>query len=224
MKKLWCRIGCCALLLLLVGALSVVPAGARVAVDMAGRRITLPESLQRVYVASPPENHLACAIDPSLMVGLTLPLKEGARKFLPANLWQLPVIGGFYGLGHTPNMEVLLKARPQLVICWQRNAIDAKFDVFLQRFDIPVAYFTLERLQDYPANIPTPGAIVGTSATFGKNWPAYAEKALREILPAVEAIPEAQRVRVYYAEGADGLSTDGRGTWHAELIDLAGGF
>ena len=224
MKKLWCRIGCCAvLLLLLVGALSVVPAGARVAVDMAGRRITLPESLQRVYVASPPENHLACAIDPSLLVGLTLPLKEGDRKFLPAYLGQLPVIGGFYGLGHTPNLEVLLKARPQLVICWQRNAIDTKFDVFLQRFDIPVAYFTLERLQDYPANIRLLGQLLGRPQRSEK-LAAYAEKALREILPAVEAIPEAQRVRVYYAEGADGLSTDGRGTWHAELIDLAGGF
>lgn len=223
MKKRWCRIGGCAVLLLLFGVLSAIPAGAREAVDMAGRRITLPESLQRVYVASPPENLLACAIDPALMVGLTLPLKEGDQKFLPAHLLQMPVIGGFYGLGHTPNLEVLLKARPQLVICWQRNAVDTQFDAFLQRFDIPVAYFTLERLQDYPANIRLMGLLLGRSQRSEK-LAAYAEQTLREILPRAASIPEAQRVRVYYAEGADGLSTDGRGTWHAELIDLAGGF
>lgn len=223
MKRAWRQKGSCAVLLLLVVILSVVSAGAREAEDMVGRRITLPEPLQRVYVASPPENHLACAIDPSLMVGLTLPLKAGDRKFLPAKVGQLPVIGGFFGQGHTPNLEVLLKARPQLVICWQKNAVDTKFDAFLQRFDIPVAYFTLERLQDYPANIRLMGQLLGRPQRSEK-LAAYAEQILREILPRVEAIPAAQRVRVYYAEGADGLSTDGRGTWHAELIDLAGGF
>ncbi len=209
--------------LLLMQFLIAAPALARQVVDMAGRRVELPETLERVYVASPPGNHLACAIDPSLLVGLTLPIKERDRKFLPNHLWELPVIGGFYGQGHTPNLEVLLKARPQLVICWQKNAAAIKFDTFLQRFNIPVAYFTLERLQDYPANIRLMGQLLGRSQRSEK-LAVYAEQTLQEILPRVKTIPEDQRVRVYYAEGADGLSTDGRGTWHAELIDLAGGF
>ncbi|ABA87414.1 ABC transporter, periplasmic metal-binding protein, TroA_e family [Syntrophotalea carbinolica DSM 2380] len=213
------------LAVLLAAGMLLFPAGnaaARQVVDMVGRRIELPESLQRVYVASPPENHLACVIDPSLMVGLNLPLKERDLKYLPPQLWHLPVIGGFYGLGHTPNLEVLLRSKPQLVICWQKNAIDAHFDDFLKRTGIPVAYMTLEALQDYPRDIRAMGNMLDRPRR-AEELAAYAEATLRQILPKVAAIPEAERVRVYYAEGADGLSTDGRGTWHAELIDLAGG-
>lgn len=153
-------------------------ATARQVFDMVGRQLRLPEHLQRIYVASPPENFLACAIDPALMVGLTLPLKQGDQKFLPAKLWDLPVIGGFYGQGHTPNLEVLLKARPQLVICWQRNAIDTKFDAFLKRFDIPVAYFTLTRLQDYPDNIRLMGRLLDRPQR-SERLAEYAEATLR---------------------------------------------
>jgi iron complex transport system substrate-binding protein len=122
--------------LLLLWALAPT-ARAREVVDMEGRRLTLPERLERVYVASPPENHLACAIDPDLMIGLNFPLRERDKKFLPPKLWQLPVIGGFFGLGHTPNLEVVLKAKPQLVICWRENAVNNRFDVFLSASTSP---------------------------------------------------------------------------------------
>jgi len=196
---------------------------AREVVDMEGRRLTLPETLERVYVASPPENHLACAIDPNLMVGLNFPLRERNKKFLPAGLEHLPVIGGFFGLGHTPNLEVMLRAKPQLVICWRENAVSNRFDAFLRRFNIPLAYVTLERLQDYPRDIRLMGRLLDREQRAEK-LAVYAEQSLSQILPRAAAIPEKRRVRVYYALGRDGLRTDGSGTWHAELIDLAGGF
>lgn len=209
--------------LLLLLAAFVSSAMAREAVDMEGRRIVLPEHLERVYVASPPENHLACAIDPALMVGLNFPLEERDKKFLSPKLWRLPVIGGFFGLGRTPNLEVMLKTRPQLVICWRDNTVSNRFDSFLQRFKIPLAYITLERLQDYPRDIRLMGRLLGREQRAEK-LAVYAEQSLTEILPRATAIPEKKRVRVYYALGSDGLRTDGGGTWHAELIDLAGGF
>jgi iron complex transport system substrate-binding protein len=214
----------CALagLLLLPGALAPA-AMAREVVDMAGRRVVLPERLERVYIASPPENHLGCAIDPDLMVGLNFPLREQDKPFLSPKFSKLPVIGGFYGLGHTPNLEVMLEARPQLVICWKKNAVSNRFDTFLKRFNIPLAYVALEKLQDYPRDIRLMGQMLDREQRAEK-LAAYAEQSLAEILPKAATIPEKEQVRVYYAEGPDGLRTDGRGTWHAELIDLAGGF
>lgn len=209
-------------LLLLQGALA--PAAlAREVADMEGRRLNLPEPLERVYVASPPENHLACAIDPALMVGLNFPLREKDKKFLPPKLWQLPVIGGFFGLGHTPNLEVVLQARPQLVICWKKNAVSNRLDTFLRRFNIPLAYVALEKLQDYPRDIRLMGRLLNREQR-SERLAVYAERSLAEILPKAATIPAKEKVRVYYAEGPDGLRTDGRGTWHAELIDLVGGF
>ncbi|MEZ4598731.1 MAG: ABC transporter substrate-binding protein [Syntrophotaleaceae bacterium] len=216
-----CSVGLAVILLLLQVAL-LPAAGAREVVDMEGQQLVLPEQMERVYVASPPENHLACAIDPDLMVGLNFPIREQDKKFLPPQLSQLPVIGGFFGLGHTPNLEVLLKAKPQLVICWRENAVSNRFDTFLQRFDIPLAYVTLERLQDYPRDIRLMGRLLGREQRAEK-LAVYAEQSLAEILSKAAAIPQKERVRVYYALGSDGLRTDGGGTWHAELIDLAGG-
>lgn len=212
----------CILWCLAIVTLNATIATARETVDMKGRRIDVPEPLLRVYVASPPENHLACAIDPSLMVGLNFPIGERDRKYLPRVLWDLPVIGGFFGPGHTPNLEVLLRARPQLVLCWQKNAVDAKFDAFLQRFHIPIAYISLEHLEDYPANIRLMGRMLGRTPRAEK-LAAYAAGSLTQILPRAAAIPAGERVRVYYAEGPDGLRTDARGSWHTELIRLAGG-
>ncbi|APG42886.1 MULTISPECIES: ABC transporter substrate-binding protein [Syntrophotalea] len=212
-RALWC---------MMLVTLIATGAGAREIVDMTGRRIDVPEPLQRVYVASPPESYLACAIDPSLLVGLTLPLPQRYRRYLPEAMTGLPVVGGFFGVGNAPNLEALVKTRPQLVICWQKTAVSERFDKFLRQFGIPVAHMTLQRLQDYPRDIRGMGRILGRPQR-AEQLAAYAEKTLGEILPRVASMPASERVRVYYAEGADGLSTDGRGTWHAELIDLAGG-
>jgi iron complex transport system substrate-binding protein len=82
---------------------------------------------------------------------------------------------------------------------------------------------TLERLQDYPRDIRLMGRLLDREQRAEK-LAVYAEQSLSQILPQAAAIPETERVRVYYALGRDGLRTDGGGTWHAELIDLAGGF
>ncbi|HMA65554.1 MAG TPA: ABC transporter substrate-binding protein, partial [Chitinispirillaceae bacterium] len=39
----------------------------------------------------------------------------------------------------------------------------------------------------------------------------------------VEKIPQDKRLRVYYAEGLDGLETDSKGSLHSELLDITGG-
>lgn len=198
------------------------PASAREAFDMIGRRIELPEDLQRVYVASPPETYLVYAIDAMLLVGLNVPVKEADRELLHPDFCARPVIGGYFGEGNTPNLEMLLKVRPQLVIGWTKNPAAEKFEAFLTGARIPVAYFSLEKLTDYPRAMRIMGGLLQRQERAGE-LAAYTERVLEEILAKVAAIPVEKRPRVYYAEGADGLSTDGDPSWHAELIGLAGG-
>jgi iron complex transport system substrate-binding protein len=197
-------------------------AAAREAHDMDGRRFSLPENLQRVYVASPPETLLVYAIDPGLLVGLNFPVKESDRLLLDPEFCRLPVIGGYFGQGNTPNMEMLLKARPELVIDGNKNPLAEKLEAFLAKFDIPVARANLEKLTGYPHAMRVLGRLLGREERT-EELASYAERELADILPKVAAIPAEKRPRVYYAEGADGLSTDGEGSWHAELIGLGGG-
>ena len=58
---------------------------------------------------------------------------------------------------------------------------------------------------------------------FRSRQNAYYQSVLNEVRTKVAAIPEEERVRVYYAEGTDGLLTDAGGSCHSQLIDVCGG-
>jgi iron complex transport system substrate-binding protein len=51
----------------------------------------------------------------------------------------------------------------------------------------------------------------------------YCRQTLDTIAAVTASIPPQKRVRVYYAEGTNGLETDPKGSQHAEVLDMAGG-
>ena len=52
---------------------------------------------------------------------------------------------------------------------------------------------------------------------------AYCRKTLDEVQTIAAAIPSDRQVRVYYAEGLNGLETDPKGSQHAEVLEMVGG-
>jgi iron complex transport system substrate-binding protein len=221
-KRIVCRLPALVLFGVVLAYLSG-PAAAREAVDMDGRRIVVPDRITRVYGASPPSTYLLYALDPTLLVGLNFPLKEGEQPFLHPRLRQLPVVGGYFGQGQTPNLEALLAIGPQLVLGGLEGAVDDRFEPLLARHGLPIAHFNLERLADYPQAIRVLGRILDRNQR-AEELAGYGERVLADILKRTAAIPATDRPRVYYAEGLDGLSTDCSASLHAELIELAGGY
>jgi iron complex transport system substrate-binding protein len=71
---------------------------ARDVVDMRGRKVTLPDHIEKVFATSPPGTYLVYAIDPQLLVGLNFPLWDTERKHTVPRLQTLPVIGGTVGM------------------------------------------------------------------------------------------------------------------------------
>jgi iron complex transport system substrate-binding protein len=57
----------------------------------------------------------------------------------------------------------------------------------------------------------------------GEDLNGYYQDVLEEVQVKVATITEENRVRVYYAEGVNGLSTDASGSCHSQLIDVCGG-
>jgi len=197
---------------------------AREITDMTGRKVQVPDRISRVYASSPPASYLLYAMDPNLIVGLNSPLNETEKRFLKPAVKSLPVIGSSVGQGKNLNTELLLKARPDIVLiwAWQQPQINARFEQVFRQLKIPVVQLRIDSLRDYPTALTFLGSLLQREKRAAK-LRGYAEETLKSVDQAVAGIKPEQRPTVYYAEGQDGLATERDGSFHAELINLAGG-
>ncbi|WP_428561615.1 MAG: ABC transporter substrate-binding protein [Solidesulfovibrio sp. DCME] len=190
--------------------------------DALGATVTVPDAPKRVYALSPPDALLVYAINPCLLVGWNMPQPPAAKAWYPACVRDLPVLGGFFGQGMTPNKEALLAAAPDLVISGTMARSNRDFDAFFTGLGIPVVHIDSGTVADYPKALRLLGRLLGDPAR-GEAQGAYAQDTLEAIAKGVAGIPEDKRLRVYYAEGEDGLATDGRGSFHTQVLEMAGG-
>lgn len=216
------RVLCGAILLFLAGW--VAQAQAREIEDMRGRKVILPDRIQKVFATSPPGTYLVYAIDPMLIAGLNFPLWDNEKTYTVPHLQTLPVIGGTVGMGRTINQEVLLKAKPDLIVIWDWHdtTIGTEYEAIFRRMGIPWVYVKLDTIWEYPEALAFMGKLLGREDR-GKALKAKAKEMLGQVKVAVDGLPKVPGPKVYYAEGADGLATEGRGSFHSELIELAGG-
>ncbi|OPY72658.1 MAG: High-affinity heme uptake system protein IsdE precursor [Syntrophorhabdus sp. PtaU1.Bin058] len=207
-------------------ALAVIPAYtamARDITDMAGRTVALPDPIRKVYAPSPYGSYIMYSIDPSMLSGLNLPIKEEDRKYFPKEVQGLPVIGSLAGQGQAANIEVLLKTRPDLLIMWSanRSAINERTEASMKRLNTPFVYAVAESLNDYPEVYLFLGKVLRREERT-KQLSSYCRKTLEEVKGIVSRIPKEKRPAVYYAEGMDGLSTECNDSIHVELLGIAG--
>lgn len=193
-------------------------------VDMAGRTVRLPERINKVYSASPPATYMLYVIDSSLIAGLNNTLTESETKYLRKEYRTLPILGGWFGQGMTPNVESILIVKPDLMIAstTRQAATNEKIEEMSGKLKTPVVYLKLDELKEYPQAFLLLGKLFGREER-GRVLSEYAGKVLAETERVTAAIPEGERPSVYYAEGPDGLSTECDRSRHAELINLAAG-
>ncbi|QEM70232.1 ABC transporter substrate-binding protein [Geobacter sp. FeAm09] len=199
----------------------------RTITDMTGRRVAIPDRIERAVALSPPATYLIYTVAPELLAGLNFPLWESEKIFTPERFRKLPVIGGMVGEGRNLNLEVLLRIKPDVAFLWERNrgqfsAVNREYERILKPLGIPLVYVYIDSLKDYPAALLFMGDVLGRKERAARLH-RYAVNALHKTERAVAALPEGRRVPVYYAEGIDGLSTEGEGSMHTELIQLSGG-
>ena len=198
------------------------PATARMITDMAGRRVEVPDTIHTVYGTSPPATYMVYAMNPDLVAGLNSPPNLAEKAYLDPRLLRKPVIGGWFGQGRTANLETLLQVHPDIIVAWAgRSPVNEKMEKALKRLDIPVVYVVQDALSDYPAAFRFLGALFNLQSR-GEALARDAGQTLAEMDRVRAAIPAAAQVTVYYAEGADGLSTECDTSVHAQLIPLSG--
>ncbi len=192
--------------------------------DMAGRKVIVPEKINKVCTDWPPAMYLVYVMDHSLLAGVNARFTDAQRDYVSAHARSLPVVGGFFGQGQTTNIEALLGVKPDIVIAemWGDRAVNSRSEDLLGRFGIPVAYVNIDRTHDYPNAILFLGRLLGREAR-ARTLSDYARGVLEEVGRAVRSVPVGKRPRVYYAEGSTGLFTECDTSAHIELIALAGG-
>ena len=212
------------LALMLSGLLVWHGATAREIVDMTGRKVEVPQRIERVFGAAPPINVLLHAVAPETMIGLSFAVAGEAKTYFPPHLRGLPVAGGIFGFGQQMNAENVLALKPDIALAWKSPYIDqAKIEGAFAKIGLPVVFVQLDKLSDWPAALRFTGRLLGHEQS-AQTQAEYVEKHLLAAARFVSAIPENKRPRVYYAESPDGLATDCNTSFHTEAIELAGGY
>jgi iron complex transport system substrate-binding protein len=196
---------------------------ARTVTDSAGRRVEVPDRIERVFAAGPPASILLYMLAPEKMTGWPDPPRAEERPYLAAPYRDLPALGRLTGRGGTANLEVVLKTKPDLILDFGsvRGTYVSLADSVQEQIKVP--YVLIDgRFEATPAALRLLGGILGMQER-GETLAAYVEAIFANIDAALKTIPAEQRPRVYLARGPDGLETGVVGSINTEIIERAGG-
>ncbi len=190
--------------------------------DDAGRTVTIPTRVERIYAAGPPASILAFALAPKKLIGWTTPFHSDERPFVPAEYADLPALGRLTGRGNTANVEVVVAAKPDLIFDYGavKPTIASLAGRVQEQTGIP--YILLDGAFDrIPASLRLLGDIAGERAR-GEEWARYAQSILDDVAARVAKVSPDKRVRVYYGRGPSGLNTGLAGSINVETLERTG--
>lgn len=204
-----------------LSSLTLLPAVANAADDS---RLTcnIAAEPQRVYAANPIITYLMMAMAPEKLVGWNFPPPGQAKGIFPDESFKKPVIGGWFGQGRTPNLEELIRSRPDLMLM-SGALIKTDQQAVLQKIGVPVCMLKLDTLEDYPQDLRNLGQWIKNPAR-GELLAADLEKrlaSLAENRAKLQAL--GLQKTVYYAQANNGLASECRGSIHSQSVPLAGG-
>ncbi|MDD2830243.1 MAG: ABC transporter substrate-binding protein [Sulfuricurvum sp.] len=211
------------LLLTTLLALSLgLEVSARETTDMLGRKVDVPENPKKVYAPSPYGSYALYAMDPTLLAGWIFEIDNENLPYLHPTMKTLPTIGRVFGAGESANLEILLAAKPDLILMWQHtNEFNVKEAEKLKILNAPFVYAVDESIEDYTNIFKFLGKALNREER-GNKLAAYSEKTFTDVRNTVAKVPANKRPKVYYAEGLDGLSTECDDSIHVQLLKLAG--
>ena len=207
---------------LLAVAAALPAAAAREFTDDAGRKLSLPDKVTRVYAAGPPASVLVFAIAPGTLIGWTRAFRDNEAPWVDEKYAKLPELGRLTGRGNTANVEVVLKAKPDLIVDVGSTAATfaSLADRVQQQTGIP--YVLLDgRLETSASQLEKMGRVLGDEAK-GRELAAYVKGLIDPIREKIATIPADKRPEVYYARGPDGLTTGLAGSINVEMIEFIG--
>jgi iron complex transport system substrate-binding protein len=194
----------------------------RAVTDAAGRKVEIPARVERIYAAGPPAGILVFAIAPDKLIGWTSAWREAERPFIAKQYADLPALGRLTGRGNTANVEIVLQAKPDVIIDYGTvNATYASLaDRVQQQTGIP--YLLLDGDFERMAQVMRQVGVIAGEEKNGEAFARYAEDTVADIGRRIAKVPAGRRPRVYYGRGPQGLNTGLAGSINVEFIEQLG--
>src|SRR5262245_4920039 len=197
-------------------------AAPRVVTDGAGRSVTLPARVDRVFAAGPPASILVYAVTPDRLLGWTRELGPEEQAYLPPRFAALPTLGRLTGRGGTASVESVLAVRPDLILDYGLVSLTYASLADRVQAQTRVPYLLLDgRLITSGRALREAADVIGVGAD-GERLARQADTILTDVQQRVSRIPPARRPRVYYARGPKGLETSAPGTISTESLEVMG--
>lgn len=200
---------------------SVLQGNLRTVVDMAGREVAVPETIERVFCSNPIGTVDIYALDPDLLVGWNFRPTGDNRKYIPEVYLNLPPLGVWMGSGATPNDEEIVRQSPHAILCyWTADEVGSDMaDGVRDETGVPTLLIDYD-IGQCAEMFRYVGPLLGREERAA-GLAAYCDEKLEYIRDCTAKIPEAERKSVYVAQGPGGLSTDPVGSMHVtDALDL----
>lgn len=200
--------------------LIVLSLSAKTITDDYGRVVVVPDTITKIYAASPPITMSVLAFNPDLVAALNSSFNEAQREYV-GSAFDKKVVGGFMGQGNTPNFEILSSVNPDVIIMWGRMRGYEKILSKFEKLGIPVLLVKNESIYDTIKQFELLGNLTNNKARADELM-AYTQKSLTLIESLQSKLKEQKSVRYYFAQGIDGLNSECEGSFHLEPFKFAG--
>jgi iron complex transport system substrate-binding protein len=187
--------------------------------DSAGRRVEIPQRISRVLAAGPPASILLYTLAPEQMIGWVRTPSPAEKAYLKESVRELPEYGRLTGRGGTANLENVLKFEPDLII--DIGSIAPTYVSLANNVQeqTKIPYVLLDGAFDKtPEMYRLLGELLGVQDR-AEQLARYADETLNGLRTRVAAIPDAERPRVYYGRGVNGLETGLAGSINLEVLE-----
>lgn len=190
--------------------------------DANGQHITLPEIPRRVLPAGPPAQILLHALAPERLAGLVETFTPDAVIYVDRAVLARPFVPMAARNQAPADVATLRALKPNLVLDY--GSVEARYATgdaaAARRLAVPVLLFD-GRLEAAPGLLMKLGPALGVAAR-ARLLSDRLSRILATVRPLAD-LPENQRVPVYLARGADGLTGARSGSAFDEPLRMAGG-
>jgi iron complex transport system substrate-binding protein len=193
---------------------------AREIVDMTGRRVRLPESIESVFSGSMYGYAMLASLRPEMIAAVPILARSSDKKILHPHIHNLPLIEKI------TDTDLLMQVRPDVVIVWAdtNQPYHKKSEEILTALNLPFVYVTVPGFGDvegFPAAYEFLGKLLGCEKRAAV-LAEYCRRTVGAIADVVCRVPDSFKPSVYYAEGDDGLATEFDDSLHAHLLKFLG--
>ena len=205
---------------------TVKTVGSKNVTDMIGRDMEIPASVSNVVATSPPMTTVLYMIAPDKLKAVNFQWTDDEMKYIPSQYQNYPVVGGWYGT-QDGSYEEFIASEPDIVIESIDEGGDGDASTVNERQEkfgsIPViAVKDTTNVEKVSESITFMGEVVGAQDK-AKELNDFNNKYLDIVHDKSSKLSDSDKVKVYYAQGDDGLQTTPSHSTHGQLIDLVGG-